>query len=479
MEGSRLSRISIRAVYTIYLALCLVLLCFFWRSPPTLLFALCAGAAVLFLSRPLGGAAERLGGGRCLALLLALCLFLRLAVIWRVRIQAAGDDRVFLDTARFLAQHDAATFDRYMALFPHIFGYSYFLSRFMKLFGDTPLLAPVLNAILSTVSAWLIFRFCNGLSGLRPAVTATLLWCFLPSQILYNCYAFSEPLYTMLLLAFFNLVLRFAARREDGPRWEGLLWGAGAGALLACFNMVRPLGPIPIVALALWLGLVRWRSWRRPAFRWRWLAFFLALLVCFQGGCGLGRRALNAKLGGEAAVTPGFNILVGLNARSRGQWTEEDGALLDEVKGDLSLTSEQVQREMLRLAAERAASGEINYPRLALDKLEVLLGRDDACVDYGGAVFRHQSALSRLCNAYYEMCVLLSALGAWAAWRRREGSPLLLPALFALGLTAAHMLTEVAPRYHYALLPCLILLAACGIEALHARRPGAGPQTDG
>ena len=43
---------------------------------------------------------------------------------------------------------------------------------------------------------------------------------------------------------------------------------------------------------------------------------------------------------------------------------------------------------------------------------------------------------------------------------------LLLP-LYFLGLTLAHMLVEVSTRYHYSLIPILIIFAAAGLT-----RPG-------
>ena len=45
---------------------------------------------------------------------------------------------------------------------------------------------------------------------------------------------------------------------------------------------------------------------------------------------------------------------------------------------------------------------------------------------------------------------------------RALGAGLLLP-LFFLGLTLAHMLVEVANRYHYSLIPILAIFAALGL----------------
>ena len=53
---------------------------------------------------------------------------------------------------------------------------------------------------------------------------------------------------------------------------------------------------------------------------------------------------------------------------------------------------------------------------------------------------------------------------------RSLGPGLLLP-LYFLGLTLAHMLVEVANRYHYSLIPILIIFAALGLTAEERSQP--------
>ena len=48
--------------------------------------------------------------------------------------------------------------------------------------------------------------------------------------------------------------------------------------------------------------------------------------------------------------------------------------------------------------------------------------------------------------------------GAVQVWRSRERGLLLLAPLYILGLTLAQMLVEVAGRYHYSMIPMLLLL---------------------
>ena len=67
-----------------------------------------------------------------------------------------------------------------------------------------------------------------------------------------------------------------------------------------------------------------------------------------------------------------------------------------------------------------------------------------------------------ICNVFYYGVFLAGLAGLARLFRSRAlGAGLLLP-LYFLGLTLAHMLVEVADRYHYSLIPILIIFAALG-----------------
>ena len=65
---------------------------------------------------------------------------------------------------------------------------------------------------------------------------------------------------------------------------------------------------------------------------------------------------------------------------------------------------------------------------------------------------------------------LLSLAGLWRLWKTREHSTALLAPLYCVGLTLAQMLAEVSDRYHYSLLPMLVLLAAVSGRTMKGER---------
>ena len=130
----------------------------------------------------------------------------------------AGDYSVFWGYANALAERTTVYGGRYMALFPHIFGYADFLSWFIRLSGPQPMLAPVLNVLLTVCSGSFLYHLCLRWFHLPAATLAYLLWTLCPSQTIYNSLVLSEPLYTALILG----VLSFLTETERSADADSL-----------------------------------------------------------------------------------------------------------------------------------------------------------------------------------------------------------------------------------------------------------------
>lgn len=412
-----------------------------------------------WLLRKLSKEIRRLGEGKALLLLTVLCLIWKLVWVLWATVPPESDYKTFWDYAQQLAARDVIWGGRYLALFPHIFGYTWFLSGLIRIFGALPLLAPVSNALLSVCAGVLLFSIARKRFGFETAAAAFLLWTVCPSQTIYNMFVLSEPLYTTLLLGVLAVVTAFEDKAEQCGRVRPVVSGIGAGLLLAGVNLTRPVGAIVLIALVLWLALVRIDGWKKPIFRRSW-AMFLVVLVVSYGVLGmLGRQELARRIGEEPASTTGFNILVGFHQESGGKWNWEDSNALDAVNTP-DRSAQEVQEEMLERAIERITSGEVDFPILLRDKLTTFLGTDDACVGYASSVIRHKEQTEQLCNGFWYGILLLGAVGLLLGIREGERRSVQLGYLYFIGLIMAQMLVEVAGRYHYSLLPVLILLAA-------------------
>ena len=487
-----------RILTGLMLLLCAALLCMgliagtflYWQHPSFLAALL---GALLFLGLALllrrrGEAAlerfERLGPARCALWLCLLCLAVNGLWLVFVRLRPAGDYSVFWKTAQLLSRGERPEGDLnlYLTLFPHLLGYSGFLAPFLCCFGCSTAVPVLWNLAFTCASCLLLFRLCLRWRGLRTAVVAALLWCFLPSKMFFNAMVLSEPLYTFLLLSFLALV---QTAEESGslpmktaplrirPLPPVLVCGAASGLLLRMMNTARPIAAVPLIAVGIWILLLRGKT-AKPS---RWLAWgsFLILLLAAYFAFGLvTQRVLTGVLGREPARIPGYNIYVGFNPETSGTYSEDDmGTFGDVLHGPGEEDVNQTQRLMLGLALERAKS--VDLPRLMLGKLRSFLGSDETGAYHSSQVL--SGGFRKLCilvsNAWYYLLILLSLAGMRRLWSQRNHSAVLLAPLYIIGLTLAQMLAEVQLRYHYSLLPMLVILAAFSC------REKAGADPDG
>ena len=344
-----------------------------------------------------------------------------------VRVPLAGDYSVFWGYANALAERTTVYGGRYMALFPHIFGYADFLSWFIRLSGPQPMLAPVLNVLLTVCSGSFLYHLCLRWFHLPAATLAYLLWTLCPSQTIYNSLVLSEPLYTALILGVLSLLTETerSAALKGYPLWMGVLSGTAGGVLLRWVNGVRPIAAILLIALLLWLSLLNLnrlaaRNWRR----W-WGLCMAGVLGAYVLLGPVWNARLSVRIGEEPSHTPGYSLLVGFNPDSGGRWNQEDSDRLYGYSDQPGATAQWTQEQLLADAEARILSGEIDFSKLLKQKLRTFLGSDDACVGYSASVLRHTEFFSLLCNGFYYAAFLLATGGAVQVWRSREVALLL------------------------------------------------------
>ena len=392
-----------------------------------------------------------------------LCLAVNLAWVYLVRIEPFSDYAEYWDTARALAAGTEIPNAWYIATYPHILGTATVLSGLIRLFGESVFAVTLVNAALTTISCGLIWLLTKELlQSERAAFLAALLWAVAPCKLMLNSLVFSEPIYTCLILLFFWLFLRLENRLRAGSPMAACLL-ALLGLLLAAVNIVRPIAAILLIALALWLVFLRGAE-EKNLRRWAvWLLVLAAMLGLYRGALTLWDGHVEKTLDRRIASFPWYNVYVGLNEESHGRYTDADMDLLTAYHRQ-GLDADETQKSMIPHIRERLASG-IDWKALLSHKLFDFLGADQI----GGYTYRFTrperfvKLCMVLCNVFYYGVLLASVGGVWRMLKSRALSPGLLLPLYFLGLTLAHMLVEVADRYHYSLIPVLIIIAVLGL----------------
>ena len=400
--------------------------------------------------------AERVGAGKTCLALTALCLVLSLAAALPLRLEPEVDAYTYWITALALSRGEPIPNPEFVAMFPHIMGYAAFLAPLLRLFGESLAVPAAANAVLGCLSGLCIFCLLLRWRDLRTAALGCLFWICCPSRLLFCEGVYADAYYTCLLLLF--LTLTAYADRVRLPLMLGM--GALGGLALRLMNTARPIGVIPMIALGIWILLLRGKKAKEPSGWLRWGAYLALVLAVYLPLGGLWNGYLEDRIGQETASVPGYSICVGFNMDTMGSYSEEDIARLHGIYWD-TLSAEQAQQQMLDQAAERVRQADLG--RLLPKKLATLLGNDEAGAYYdapalGDTAYRLACMIS---NVYYYFLAGLALLGAFRLWKRREQGTFLLAPLYAIGLILSQMLVEVAARYHYSIIPVFVLLAAC------------------
>lgn len=393
-------------------------------------------------------------------ILSALCFLVKFLWIYIVRIEPLVDYETYFNYAKTLSESFFAP-DRYVALFPHIFGYSYFLSFFMKIFGTGELLVPIINVIFSVISGILIFKIACRLIDIKAGVFSYVLWIFCPSQTIYNSLVLSDLFYTTLVLAFVIIITELDFSKKI--KMTALL-GVLSGLILRLVNITRPIAAILVIAVFIWLFVLRTKEWTSSDFRKKWSPFLIMLVLCYFITGPLWDGYVTKRLGEKPASVPGYNIMVGFNMNSLGTWNLEDSTLLTNYSNSSGATAVWAQEQMLKEAKEHITSGNINFLKLFKNKLITFSGSDSSAVYYHRDVLADsRKPLEDLCNTFYYMVIILSLFSIPCLGRYSRKTTMSVVLLYIFGLTLAQMLVEVAGRYHYSIIPMLILVCQYGL----------------
>ena len=399
---------------------------------------------------------------------MGLCFAVNLVWVLIIRIEPFSDYQEYWDVACALAKGAEIPDAWYVAMYPHILGTATILSALARMFGESVFAVTVFNVLLTALSCGLIWRLAKELVNERAAFLAALLWAVTPCKLMLNSLVFSEPIYTFLILMFFLLFLKLEKGLEAKPLTM-LCLAAALGLLMEAINLVRPIAAILLIAAALWLVFLRGDKAKNGRLWLLWLAAFLVMTGVFRVSGTLWDRHVENVLGQEIASVPWYNVYVGFNEETGGRYADADMDLLtDYLKQGQS--ANEAQESMIPHVKERLASG-IDFPRLFAAKLFSFLGADQL----GGYTYRFTRSerfvkiCMGVCNVFYYGVFLAAIAGILRIFRSRTLNAGLLLPLYFLGLTLAHMLVEVSDRYHYSLIPILIIFAALGFAGEERR----------
>ena len=424
------------------------------------------------------------------ALALAFAAMLRLWVVRSLPMQVESDYKTYYEIAELITKGtlrtDGSGYCDYIALFPHVYGYSYALSWVFRLFGVSVAAAQRFNVVLSVLTVFLAYRTARLAGGRLCGMVALLLTAFWPSQIVYVNMVASEYLFSFMLMLGLYVFVRTLGdfSGDDAHPALGALLHVFLGAWLALTAAVRPMALLLLITIVICVGFERLRLPVRSTadqpvslifLSKGWMRCFavVAVYMATSGLIAIGvTNAVDRDLA-SGTTSFGYNLLVGLNVEAEGGWNQEDS---DYLYAALERTGDASQAHLAcrDLALQRLGDvkGVMN---LFLHKFQVLWMNDDYGATWNLLFMEQQGTLTSerasflyavrsWGTTFYLLVLALSLVGAVGFWQKGAGLayPFL---LMVLGTVAMHLLVENQNRYHFHALYMLAILAAFGVKS--------------
>jgi len=424
------------------------------------------------------------------AVILITSFLLRIWVIKEYPMQPQSDYKTYYEIAGLLNRNtlieEGPGYCDYVAIFPHVLGYSYVLSVILKIFGNSVWVGQLFNAIFAVVTCFFVWRISVMLCGRISGMAGLILSAFWPSQILYQTFLASEYLFSMLLVIciwlFLSVVIRCKGMTERPGL--GLLLHIVLGVLIGLDSAIRPMALLLLISILICLVPCRMNLPIKP--RNDLLLSVRALETgAVRGGIIVGAYLLTSVIvtkcvafttdkelaAGTASF--GYNLLVGLNENSYGGWNEDDSQYLYDVMNS-SGSPVKAQIACRDLAFKRLRTDKESLLNLFLHKYDVLWSNDDYASSFNLIFLKEQGTLTKemeqtllqtrnFGNYWYLVCVGFSVIAALYMLKNHGDWSIVLIILF-LGTAAMHLIVENQNRYHFHALYLLVILTS---RALH------------
>lgn len=395
-----------------------------------------------------------------LVLLIVVTIVPRLWWITHAGTVPVADFAGYQDYAVSVSSGDLTAFTPVMTVFPFKFFYPLVLGALYWLTTPSAFIAQQLNLVLSVIIALQVYRLGYRAGGEHCGRLAAVLFALWPSQIAFCSVVAQEHLFQVFFLGAILLLLR----SQDSASLRTLIMcGALAGAAIAIAHALRPVALVvfpTLLAFVLWGTSTNGSRWKlRLSLLGSSLAGFVVVLIAIM-------------LPTATAVTypvwkssAGFSLYVGTSTASRGFWSAKHAEILDEYSNDFDAVH--------RASTDRAVQSIVDQPgdflELVATKFVLFWGSDDYGVYFSTveqlptadavSVYRHRNRLNLLAQGAYAAIILSAAVGMYRMRSTANGTLLVIQSVFLLHVVAFSVL-EIQSRYHFLVVPLLMIPAA-------------------
>lgn len=431
-------------------------------------------------------------------IVLLAALMIRIWVIRTFPVAPSSDYQTYYQVAEQIYRGilSSSGYSGYIAEFPHVIGFPFVLSLLFHFTGPSYIAGLYFNAVVSVLSAFLSGKIAEMLGGRVCGFISLLFTAFWPSQILYSALLASEPVFSLLLLSsiwLFIFLYRFPAR--IGTIEGSMFLCCVLGFSLALANAIRPMATIFLIALILCFLPCKVSFSKNEKLLYSIVDRFscqgwfraLAILLSFMFVGNFLSKAISNTIAfslPSGLSSSGFNLLVGTNIEARGAWNQADAEFLASNFA-ASNSGAIAQSACFNEAIKRISQNPVGVLKLTFEKVTYLWADDDYANYWVGLFLNQQSALTagrqalldgfRAINSfYYLIFVAFTAVFGFFSLKKKYLTPAMALVLLLVGTAVLHMVLECQNRYHYFLLPVLVILSSLALKEIYSKIKSKG-----
>lgn len=337
-------------------------------------------------------------------------------------------------------------------------GYTMYQALIIKLFGEGTFYIKLINVLYSVGTTILVYKIAARIFHETAGRIAGLIYgLFIPSIVMTSVLT-NQHLATFLFYLAFYLLITYYSRR--------FIW-VFVGVLLSLGDIIRPLGSLILLAVAIYLFITEVLGENRKAAINAGKKFIGIIVVYFLIHSAVSQLFIAADVTKFPLSNrdPQWKFVLGFNHETMGRYSDSDAAYV----GQFPIGNERKKAEM-KLINERMADKQ-QLLVLFREKLKIMWGHNDDSITWGAGHFQDLTSLSRLYKferlMYASIIIYLIVSLFYMLKDKSIGKQNLLFVLLILGYAAVHLLIEVQTRYRYFILPSFVIIQSYGVYSIY------------
>ena len=404
-------------------------------------------------------------------------IILLLALISRVMIVFLFNTHIeqVSDFARALNVSNTLDFsNEYYRVFTHWILYPVMIHGVYMIFGSSQLVALLVNAILLTIAALLVYKVSSLLFKNKTfGFVSALIYIFWPSSILYTLIFTQEHICSVLLLFVLYLFLKLEDNSNLKLNKGKIIALIGIGICLGLSNFFKNFAPVFLIAFVIYYFLVAFKEKNIKKYTVVKLISIGLIVICFSLTKSIVFLEIDNLVGGKVArnIIPCY-----LNVGLSNDGTYDYDTYYEYINAfiDNNYDYDKANDEIMNIVKSDILDGTsaIYNEDFFDNKARIIVGNDQSKIILVISSINAKDSMAinnfienqymDFNDYYYIVLIALMALGL-VIMNKNKDLKLFLLYLVLFGSLLLLLLIEAQNRYTYAIQPLLCILATGGL----------------